>query len=127
MNYILQRRQSPSFAISEDVLLAVHFMICQSDLTTGLTTGAGLYRTGWVGVRDSRTGEIMYEGVDRDELGPRIGELLEYVNEETVESVFLQAACHLQFASGHQGEYSVQPSHRISFAPCLIVDCEDSI
>ncbi|MDE0672569.1 MAG: hypothetical protein OXH72_12590 [Caldilineaceae bacterium] len=32
MNYILQQRQSPSFAITEDVLLAVHFMICQSDL-----------------------------------------------------------------------------------------------
>ncbi len=88
MNYILQWRRSPSFAISEDMLLAVHFMICQSDLTTG----PGLYRTGWIGVRDARTGEIVHEGVDRDELEPRIGELLEYVNEEPVESVFLRAA-----------------------------------
>ena len=46
MNYIRQRRQSPSFAITEDVLLAVHFMICQSDLTAG----PSLYRTGWIGV-----------------------------------------------------------------------------
>ena len=32
MDYILQRRRSASFRITEDVLLAVHFMICQSEL-----------------------------------------------------------------------------------------------
>lgn len=98
MNYILQRRQSPLFAITEDVLLAVHFMICQSDLTAG----PGLYRTGWIGVRDARTGEIVHEDVDRDELEPRIGELFAYVNEETVESVFLRAAMtHLNLVMLH--------------------------
>ena len=35
MDHILQRRQSPSFEMAEDVLLAVRFMICQSDLTAG--------------------------------------------------------------------------------------------
>ncbi len=98
MNYIRQRCQSPSFAITEDVLLAVHFMICQSDLTTG----PGLYRAGWVGVRDAGTGELVHEGVARDELEPRIGELLAYVNEATVESVFLRAAMtHLNLVMLH--------------------------
>ncbi|MDE0672568.1 MAG: Fic family protein [Caldilineaceae bacterium] len=44
----------------------------------------------------------MHEGVDRDELEARIGELLEYVNEETVESVFLRAAMtHLNLVMLH--------------------------
>ena len=98
MDYILQRRQSPSFTISEDVLLAVHFMICQSDLRAR----PGQYRPGWVGVRDARTGEVVHEGVDRDRLEPLIQELLAYVNETEVESVFLRAAMtHLNLAMLH--------------------------
>ncbi len=98
MDYILQRRQSPSFMITEDVLLAVHFMICQSDLQSN----PGQYRPGWVGVRNSRTGELVHEGVDRDQLEPLIHELLDYVNNEQVDSVFLCAAMtHLNLAMLH--------------------------
>ena len=98
MDYILQRRQSPSFMITEDVLLAVHFMICQSDLQAN----PGQYRPGWVGVRNSRTGELVHEGVDRDQLEPLIHELLGYVNNEQVDSVFLRAAMtHLNLAMLH--------------------------
>ena len=98
MDYILQRRQSPSFMITEDVLLAVHFMICQSDLQAN----PGQYRPGWVGVRNSRTGELVHEGVDRDQLEPLIHELLDYVNSEQVDSVFLRAAMtHLNLAMLH--------------------------
>ena len=98
MDYILQRRQSSSLMISEDVLLAVHFMICQSDLQAN----PGQYRPGWVGVRNSRTGELVHEGVDRDQLEPLIHELLDYVNNEQVDSVFLCAAMtHLNLAMLH--------------------------
>ena len=98
MDYILQRRQSPSFTISEDVLLAVHFMICQSDLTAR----PGQYRPGWVGVRDARTGDVVHEGVDRDQLEPLIHELLDYVNHAEVESVLLRAAMtHLNLVMLH--------------------------
>ena len=98
MDYILQRRQSPSFIITEDVLLAVHFMICQSDLQAN----PGQYRPGWVGVRNTRTGELVHEGVDRDQLEPLIHELLDYVNNEQVDSVFLRAAMtHLNMAMLH--------------------------
>ena len=98
MDYILQRRQSPSFLITEDVLLAVHFMICQSDLQAN----PGQYRPGWVGVRNSRTGELVHEGVDRDQLEPLIHELLDYANNEQVDSVFLRAAMtHLNLAMLH--------------------------
>ena len=98
MDYILQRRQSPSFMITEDVLLAVHFMICQSDLQAN----PGQYRPGWVGVRNSRTGELVHEGVDRDQLEPLIHKLLDYANNEQVDSVFLRAAMtHLNLAMLH--------------------------
>ncbi len=98
MDYILQRRQSPSFMITEDVLLAVHFMICQSDLQAN----PGQYRPGWVGVRNSRTGELVHEGVDRDQLEPLIHDLLDYANNEQVDSVFLRAAMtHLNLAMLH--------------------------
>ena len=98
MDYILQRRQSPSFTISEDVLLAVHFMICQSDLRAR----PGQYRPGWIGVRDASTGEVVHEGVDCDQLEPLIQELLAYVNETEVESTFLRAAMtHLNLVLLH--------------------------
>ena len=98
MDYILQRRQSPSFTISEDVLLAVHFMICQSDLRAR----PGQYRPGWIGVRDASTGEVVHEGVDRDRLEPLIQELVAYVNETEVESTFLRAAItHLNLVLLH--------------------------
>ncbi len=98
MNYIRQRRQSPSFRITEDVLLAVHFMICQSDLAAN----PGQYRPGWVGVRNTRTGDLVHEGVDRDQLEPRIQELLDYVNDGDAESLFLRAAMtHLNLAMLH--------------------------
>lgn len=98
MNYILQRRQSPSFRITEDVLLAVHFMICQSDLAAH----PGQYRPGWVGVRNAQAGDLVHEGVDRDQLEPRIQELLDYVNDGDVESLFLRAAmAHLNLVMLH--------------------------
>lgn len=98
MDYILQRRQSPSFTITEDVLLAVHFMICQSDLRAN----PGQYRPGWVCVRNTRTGDVVHEGVDRDLLEPLVHELLDYVNDGEVESVFLRAAMtHLNLAMLH--------------------------
>ncbi len=98
MDYILQRRQSPSFRITEDVLLAVHFMICQSDFAAR----PGQYRPGWVGVRNARTGDLVHEGVDRDLLEVLVRELLAYVNDGEVESIFLCAAmAHLNLAMLH--------------------------
>ena len=98
MDYILQRRRSPSFVITEDVLLAVHFMICQSDWKAN----PGQYRPGWVGVRNARTGELVHEGADRHHLETLIAELLDYVNNAAVESVFLRAAMtHLNLAMLH--------------------------
>ncbi|MDE2810163.1 MAG: Fic family protein [Gemmatimonadota bacterium] len=98
MDYILQRRQSPAFRITEDVLLTVHFMICQSDWDAN----PGQYRPGWIGVRNTNTGELVHEGVDRDHLEALVDELLDYVNDDDVDSIFLRAAMtHLNLTMLH--------------------------
>ncbi len=98
MDYLLQRRRSPSFTITEEVLLAVHFMICNPDPDAN----PGMYRPRWVGVSSTRTGNLVHEGIDRDQLEPRVRELLDYVNHAEVESVFLRAAMtHLNLAMLH--------------------------
>lgn len=98
MDFILQRCRDQNFHFSQDVLLAVHFMISQHDLKAN----PGNFRPGWVGVRNSATGDVVHEGVDRDKLEPLVGELIDYMNSEDVESVALKAAmAHLNLAMLH--------------------------
>ena len=98
MDFILQRCRDQNFRFSQDILLAVHFMISQHDLKAN----PGNFRPGWVGVRNSATGEVVHEGVDRDKLEPLVAELIDYMNSEDVESVALKAAmAHLNLAMLH--------------------------
>jgi Fic family protein len=98
MDYILQRRMDPSFVFTKDVVLAVHFMISQHDLKAH----PGNFRPGWVGVRNSATGEVVHEGVEREKLEPLVDELIVYMNSEDVESVVLKAAMtHLNLVMLH--------------------------
>lgn len=98
MDYILQRCRDSHFRFSKDVVLAVHFMICQHDLRAN----PGIFRPGWVGVRNSTTGEIVHEGVDRDQLEPLVDELVDYMNSDRGEPVMLKAAMtHLNLALLH--------------------------
>ncbi len=73
MDYILQRCRSDSFKFSEDMILAIHFMICQHDMQSN----PGNYRGGWVGVRNTRSGEVVHEGVDRSQLELLMAELVD--------------------------------------------------
>ena len=98
MDYILQRIRDPRFAFSKDVVLAVHFMISQHDLAAN----PGIFRPGWVGVRNARTNEVVHEGVDRERLEPLIEELVAFMNDGARESVILQAAMvHLNLTLLH--------------------------
>jgi Fic family protein len=97
MDYILQRCRDEHFHFSQDVVLAIHFMISQHDLDAH----PGNYRRGWVGVRNSQTGELVHEGVDRDLLEQLMAELIEYTNTDQ-ESVILKAAItHLNLTLLH--------------------------
>lgn len=97
MDYILQRCRDEHFQFSEDVVLAIHFMISQHDLNAN----PGNYRRGWVGVRNLETNAIVHEGVDRDQLVPLMAELIDYMNSEQ-ESVILKGAMtHLNLTLLH--------------------------
>jgi Fic family protein len=99
MTYILQRCRDHEFTFSEDSILAIHFMISQSDLRAN----PGNYRRGWVGVRNLQTNEIMHEGVDRDLLEPLMDELVAYLNDPTAAPhIIIKAAmAHLNLTLLH--------------------------
>ena len=98
MDYILQRCRSDRFAFNMDVLLAVHFMIAQHDPDSR----PGSLRPGWVCVRNSQTGEIVHEGVDRDRLEPLLDALVDDLNEPNDQPVLVRAAmAHLNLAMLH--------------------------
>lgn len=98
MDYILQRCRDDNFKFSKDVLLAVQFMISQHDLNAN----PGNFRPGWVGVRNTQTGEIVHEGVEREILEPLIDELIDYMNAADMQPVVLKAAMtHLNLTLMH--------------------------
>lgn len=98
MDYILQRSRDENFQFSKDVLLAVHFMVSQHDLNAN----PGNYRPGWVGVHNTKTGELVHEGVDRDSLETLVDELIDYMNDADEQPVILKAAMtHLNLTLMH--------------------------
>jgi Fic family protein len=98
MDYVLQRCRDSEFRFSLDVILAVHFMINQHDLSAN----PGQLRPGWVGVHNSLTGQVVHEGVDRPALEPLMRELVDYLNDDTVQSPMLRGAmAHLNIAMLH--------------------------
>jgi Fic family protein len=98
MTYILQRCRDHDFHFSVDSILALHFMISQSDLDAN----PGNFRRGWVGVRNTRTGEIVHEGVDRELLETLIDELVAYLNGPARPHVIVKAAmAHLNLTLLH--------------------------
>jgi Fic family protein len=98
MTYILQRCRDHDFSFSVDTILAIHFMISQSDLDAN----PGNFRRGWVGVRNTRTGEIVHEGVDRELLEPLVDDLVQYLNGPPEPHIIVKAAmAHLNLTLLH--------------------------
>lgn len=98
MGYVLQRGRDPGMRFSADLILSVHYMITESDLAAN----PGNWRPGWVGVRNTATGELVHEGVDRDRLEPLVAELVDYMNARGAGDPILRAAMtHLNLAMLH--------------------------
>lgn len=98
MTYILQRCKDPNFQFSRDVILAIHFMISQSDLDAN----PGNLRRGWVGVRNTRTNEVVHEGVDRERLDALLEELVTFLNAPPQTHLIVKAAlAHLNLTLLH--------------------------
>ena len=98
MDYILQRCRDDTFRFTDDLILAIHFMITQDDLEAN----PGNWRPGWVCVRNTATREIVHEGVDRDLLVPLIHELTQYMNDSDDNPSIIKASMtHLNLAMLH--------------------------
>ena len=98
MTYILQRCRDHDFRFSVDAILAIHFMISQSDLDAN----PGNFRRGWVGVRNTRTNEVVHEGVDRAQLEGLMAELIDFLNDQPQTHLIIKAAlAHLNLTLLH--------------------------
>ena len=88
MDFVLQRCQDSNFQFSVDLILALHFMITEHNLKAN----PGRFRPGWVGVRNTETGEIVHEGADRDSLGALMDEYIDFLNASHNCNIMVKAA-----------------------------------
>jgi len=99
MGFILQQVRRPTFSFSLDNILAIHYMITQHDLKAR----PGRIRPGWVGIRNTGTGEYIHEGANREILDDLLDELIRYMN-APIQAKMLQAAMtHLNLTIMHWG------------------------
>jgi Fic family protein len=98
MTYILHRCRDRDFRFSVDSILAIHFMISQSDLDAN----PGNFRRGWVGVRSTQTNQVVHEGVARELLDDLMIELMDYLNDGEQQHIIVKAAlAHLNLTLMH--------------------------
>lgn len=72
MTYVLQIARDEDVTVDEGLLKALHFMMLKHDLDKS----PGRWRPGYIGVRRTETGEIVYEGPDADEVPRLVAALL---------------------------------------------------
>jgi Fic family protein len=98
IDFILQKCRSRDFRFTRDMLLTIHFMITQDNLQAN----PGRLRPGWVGVRNSETGKIVHQGVDRERLDFVLSEIIESLNDPSLLPPIVRAAmAHLNLVLAH--------------------------
>lgn len=78
MTYVIQLANDPDFQYSEAIIKSLHYMMLSHDLEMY----PGNYRPGFVYIRDSQSGDVVYEGPDREKIRPLMAELVEVLNED---------------------------------------------
>ncbi|MDD9827827.1 MAG: Fic family protein [Deltaproteobacteria bacterium] len=98
MTYVLQLAADPHFRYEPSLLRSLHFMM----LRYNLAKKPGAWRPGAIYVRDDRSGDIVYEGPDAEEVPALMGELARELNAETSDSPMIRAAlAHLNLVMIH--------------------------
>lgn len=98
MTYVLQLADDPYFEHSPALLRSLHFMITEYNLAAS----PGLWRPGPIWVRNSATGEIVYEGPEPDAVPPLIDSLIDQLRgNEDVPPMVRAAMAHLNLAMIH--------------------------
>jgi Fic/DOC family len=98
IDFILQSCCDRKFRFTLDTLLGVHFRITQHNPRAN----PGCLRPDWVGVSNSKTGKIVYEGVDRDHLECVLVEFIDSLNGASQLPPIIRAAmAHLNLVMAH--------------------------
>ena len=98
MTYIIQAAEDPYFEFNKQFLKSLHFMMTQFDLSSY----PGKWRPGAVRVVNHESGEVVYEAPDVEKVDPLVCELVEYLDTQDHQSVFVAAAmAHLNLTMIH--------------------------
>lgn len=98
LTYVLQLAKEPAFEYSARLVQSLHFMMLEHDLSKN----PGLWRPGWAGIRNERTGDMIYEGADSGELPVLMGELIASLNAPGgIEPTVKAAMAHLNLVLIH--------------------------
>ena len=98
MTYIIQAAGDPYFEFNKQFLKSLHFMMTQFDLSSY----PGQWRPGAVRVVNHESGEVVYEAPDVEKVDPLVCELVEYLDTQDYQSIFVAAAmAHLNLTMIH--------------------------
>ena len=98
MTCIMQAAVDPYFEFSRQFLKSLHFMMTEFDLSAH----PGQWRPGAVQVVNQATGAVIYEAPDVDMVNSLVHELVEYLDNESHQSVVIAAAmAHLNLTMIH--------------------------
>lgn len=98
MTYVMQAARDPYFDFSKQFLKSLHFMMIGFDMTKN----PGQWRPGSIFVVNSKSGDVVYEAPDQEQVDPLVCELVEYVRGKTRQHLYVKAAmAHLNLTMIH--------------------------
>ena len=98
MTFVLRLADEPDFHFGEQLLKSLHYMMTSYDLKAN----PGLWRPGAVFVREESTGQVVYEGADRDAVPALMHELTLSLEHQNGTPVMVRAAmAHLNLVNVH--------------------------
>lgn len=98
MTYVLQLAEEPDFHFEEQLVKSLHFMMTQYDLKNR----PGRWRSGPIFIQKEETGEIVYEGVEVEQVNTLMRELTHTLEaEENLPVVIKAAMAHLNLVLIH--------------------------
>ncbi len=97
MTFVLQTVMEPPTRVSEDLIKSLHFMMTSYDLSNR----PGRWRAGQIFVRDDRSGDIVYEGVDVERVPLLMGLMIDQMNRNDDVPIVRAAMAHLNLVMIH--------------------------
>jgi len=99
MTYVLQLAHDIDFKFTPELIKSLHFMMLEYDLNKS----PGNWRPGYISVKNSETGDIVYEGPDASIVRPLVDELVEFLNQppQDEHNIVTAALAHLNLTLIH--------------------------